>query len=78
MKLWLGVYEALAKEQVLSSGGAALAGPNAAGWRTAGKLQSAPQQTPDHEPGRKCNRNADKRPLLDLARDVACLLPACR
>ena len=47
-------------------------------WRTAGEVQSAPQQTPDHEPGRKCNRKADKRPLLDLARDVAYLLPACR
>jgi hypothetical protein len=42
-----------------------------------GEVQSAPQQTPDHEPGRKCNRKADKRPLLDLPRDVAYPLPAC-
>jgi hypothetical protein len=47
-------------------------------WRTADEVQSAPQQPPDHEPGRKCCSKADKRPLLDLARDVAYLLPACR
>jgi len=38
----LDVYEALAKEQVLSSGGAALPGLNARRRRTAGKRQSAP------------------------------------